>query len=224
MTTLAALSLLIWLYLLLAHGRFWQSGPELAPARPAAAPPVAVVVPARDEAPLIGQTLRSLLAQDYAGPLRVILVDDGSSDGTGAIARAHRRPAPRSCSTAQPRPAGWSGKLWAVAQGLAEAGAADLVLLTDADIVHDPRHRRDAGRAGGARRSRSGVGDGDAGLRHAGRARAGAGLRVLLPVALPVRLGERSAARHGGGGRRHHPDPPPRACSASAGWRRCAAR
>ena len=90
MTTLAALSLLIWLYLLLAHGRFWQSGPELAPARPAAAPAVAVVVPARDEAPLIGQTLRSLLAQDYAGPLRVILVDDGSSDGTGAIARGDR--------------------------------------------------------------------------------------------------------------------------------------
>ena len=88
MTTLAVLSLLIWLYLLLAHGRFWQSGPELAPARPAVAPPVTVVVPARDEAPLIGRTLRSLLAQDYAGPLRIVLVDDGSSDGTGAMARA----------------------------------------------------------------------------------------------------------------------------------------
>ena len=87
MTTLAALSLLIWLYLLLAHGRFWQSGPELAPARPSVAPPVTVVVPARDEAPVIGQSLRSLLAQDYAGTLRVILVDDASSDGTGAIAR-----------------------------------------------------------------------------------------------------------------------------------------
>ena len=140
MTTLAVLSLLIWLYLLLAHGRFWQSGPELAPARPADAPPVAVVVPARDEAPLIGRTLRSLLAQDYAGPLRIVLVDDGSSDGTGAIARAPRRRAARRCSTAQPRPAGWSGKLWAVAQGIAEAGDAELVLLTDADIVHDPRH------------------------------------------------------------------------------------
>ena len=58
------------------------------PARPAEAPPVTVVVPARDEAPLIGQTLRSLLAQDYAGPLRIVLVDDGSSDGTGAIARS----------------------------------------------------------------------------------------------------------------------------------------
>ncbi len=139
MTTLAGLSLLIWLYLLLAHGRFWQSGPELAPARPAASPAVTVVVPARDEAPLIGQTLRSLLAQDYAGPLRIVLVDDGSSDGTAAIARA--------CNDerlmildGRPRPPGWSGKLWAVAQGLAEAEAAGLVLLTDADIIHDPRH------------------------------------------------------------------------------------
>ena len=140
MTTLAVLSLLVWLYLLLAHGRFWHSGPELAPARPVAAPPVAVVVPARDEAPVIGQTLRSLLAQDYAGPLRVILVDDGSSDGTGAIARAHGRPAAALCVDGKPRPAGWSGKLWAVAQGLAEAEATELVLLTDADIVHDPRH------------------------------------------------------------------------------------
>ena len=107
MTTLAALSLLIWLYLLLAHGRFWQSGPELAPARPAAAPPVTVVVPARDEAPLIGQTLRSLLAQDYAGPLRVILVDDGSSDGTGAMARAPAATRGSSSWTAsRARPAG----------------------------------------------------------------------------------------------------------------------
>ena len=62
-------------------------GPGAAPARPATAPSVAVVVPARDEAAVIEASLRSLLAQDYAGPLRVILVDDGSSDGTGDIAR-----------------------------------------------------------------------------------------------------------------------------------------
>jgi hopene-associated glycosyltransferase HpnB len=111
----------------------------LAPARPAVSPAVTVVVPARDEAPLIGRTLRSLLMQDYAGPLRIVLVDDGSSDGTSAIARA--------CNDARlmvldgrPRPPGWSGKLWAVAQGVAEADAAGLVLLTDADILHDPRH------------------------------------------------------------------------------------
>jgi hopene-associated glycosyltransferase HpnB len=139
MTALAALSLLIWCYLLLGHGRFWQSGPELAPARPVAAPAVAVVVPARDEAPLIGGTIRSLLAQDYAGPLRVIVADDGSSDGTGAVARAVRDPRLRVLE-GKPRPPGWSGKLWAVAQGIEEADAVDLVLLTDADIVHDPRH------------------------------------------------------------------------------------
>jgi hopene-associated glycosyltransferase HpnB len=139
MTTLAALALLIWLYLLLAHGRFWHSEPELAPSRPDAAPAVAVVVPARDEAPLIEQSLRSLLAQDYAGPLRVIVVDDASCDGTGAIARAFGDPN-LTVLDGQPRPAGWSGKLWAVAQGLAEAGPAELVLLVDADIVHQPRH------------------------------------------------------------------------------------
>jgi hopene-associated glycosyltransferase HpnB len=136
------------------------------------APPVTVVVPARDEASVIGRTLRSLLAQDYAGPLTIVLVDDGSSDGTGEIARSLTQridtplppagevakrseageglaaaPAPSPGALRQltvlsgkPRPPGWSGKLWAVAQGLDEAGATDLVLLTDADIVHDSRH------------------------------------------------------------------------------------
>jgi hopene-associated glycosyltransferase HpnB len=139
MTTLAFLSLLIWLYLLFAHGRFWQSGPELAPARPDSTPSVAIVVPARDEASMIGATLRSLLAQDYAGTLRIILVDDDSHDSTGAIARgiADGR---LTVIDGQPRPAGWSGKLWAVAQGVAEADGSEFVLLTDADIVHDSRH------------------------------------------------------------------------------------
>jgi hopene-associated glycosyltransferase HpnB len=139
MTTLAGLSLLVWLYLLLAHGRFWQSGPELVPARPTVAPPVAVVVPARDEASLIGQTVRSLLVQEYSGELRVILVDDSSSDGTGATARA-LADLRLTVLDGAPRPSGWSGKLWALAQGLAEAKAEELVLLTDADIVHDPQH------------------------------------------------------------------------------------
>jgi len=139
MTTLATLSLLVWLYLLLAHGRFWHSGPELAAARPAAAPAVAVVVPARDEAALVGQTLRSLLAQSYTGPLRVIVVDDASSDGTGEVART-LGDSRLLVLDGKPCPSGWSGKLWALAQGLAETEATELVLLTDADIAHDPRH------------------------------------------------------------------------------------
>jgi hopene-associated glycosyltransferase HpnB len=146
MMMLAALSLLMWAYLLLAHGQFWRSGPELEPARPNVAPPVTVVVPARDEAAVIRQSLRSLLAQDYAGPVRVIVVNDSSSDGTGVIARSLAQPTdklrPLTVVDGGARPPGWSGKLWAVAQGLAEAEAeaADLILLTDADIEHDPRH------------------------------------------------------------------------------------
>ena len=143
MTALAALALVTWLWLLVAHGRFWREGPVLAAAVPRTAPPVAVIVPARDEAAGIAATLRSLLAQDYPGRFRVILVDDESTDGTGACARAIADPR-LSVLTGRPRPAGWSGKLWAVAQGVAQgvaaSGPAPLLLLTDADIIHDPRH------------------------------------------------------------------------------------
>ena len=138
MTVLAAIALLAWTYLLLFHGRFWSAGPTLAPARPASAPPLAVVIPARDEAEAIEAALRSLLAQDYPGPLEVILVDDGSTDATASIARAI--PDPRlSVLDGAPRPPGWSGKLWALSQGVART-TSPLLLLTDADILHDPRH------------------------------------------------------------------------------------
>ena len=139
MTIAAILALLLWLYLLFARGIFWQAGPVLPTAYPATTPSVAVVVPARDEAPLIEASLRSLLTQDYAGPFRVILTDDNSTDGTGNIARSIGD-SHLTVITGAPRPAGWSGKLWAVSQGVAEAGEVDLVLLTDADIVHEPAH------------------------------------------------------------------------------------
>jgi hopene-associated glycosyltransferase HpnB len=138
MTILAALAVVAWIYLLGFHGRFWQSGPVLPPAEPADAPAVAVVIPARDEAPLIQATLRSLLAQDYPGPLRIIVVDDNSADATGELARALADPR-LTVLTGAPRPPGWSGKLWAVSQGVAAADAP-LVLLTDADIVHARQH------------------------------------------------------------------------------------
>ena len=138
MAALAALALLVWAYLLGAHGRFWSAGPVLPPRALPGAPPLDVVIPARDEADGICAALRSLLAQEYGGPLRVILVDDGSTDGTGAVARELRDPRLLVLDGA-PRPPGWSGKLWAVAQGVAESRAA-LLLLTDADIVHDPLH------------------------------------------------------------------------------------
>jgi hopene-associated glycosyltransferase HpnB len=133
---LALIALLVWLYLVFAHGRFWSSGPELPPGSPCAHPEVDIIVPARDEAATIGPAIASLVNQEYPGRYRVILVDDNSSDGTGAAAGSSPR---LRIIRGQPKPAGWSGKLWAVAQGVA-AGNAPVLMLTDADIVHDPRH------------------------------------------------------------------------------------
>jgi hopene-associated glycosyltransferase HpnB len=147
MTILAALSLLalvIWLGMILCHGRYWQAGPIL-PAAPGdmVLPAVDIVVPARDEAPYIAQAIGSLTRQVLpGGPApRVILVDDGSTDGTAEIARraAEGAPNPLTIITGAAKPPGWSGKLWAVSQGIA-ASTADLVLLTDADIAHEPDH------------------------------------------------------------------------------------
>ena len=133
---LSLLSCLVWLYLLLARGRFWWSVPQILPGAPEATPDIDVIVPARDEAATIGAAMQSLLAQDYAGRFTITLVDDCSTDGTADAAGS--APALRKLA-GQPKPAGWSGKLWAMHQGLA-AGAAPLVLFTDADIVHDRRH------------------------------------------------------------------------------------
>ena len=90
----ATLSLAIWIYLLLGHGRFWQAGPALAATVPATAPSLAIIVPARDEAASIARSLRSLLAQTYPGPWRIILVDDCSQDGTAEIAAGLADPPP----------------------------------------------------------------------------------------------------------------------------------
>jgi hopene-associated glycosyltransferase HpnB len=136
MIFVVGLSLLIWLYLILAHGRFWSSGPELSPADPTELPDVDIVIPARDEAETIGPVIASLLAQNYAGRFRIFLVDDNSTDGTAARAGT----APNlTILTGQPKAEGWSGKLWALSQGIA-ASSAPVLLFADADIVHDPRH------------------------------------------------------------------------------------
>ena len=88
---LGLIPLIIWLGLLLAHGRFWtadQRDDRDRPAEPAAWPAVVAVVPARDEADVIARSVGSLMAQDYPGAFRVILVDDSSADDTAAVARA----------------------------------------------------------------------------------------------------------------------------------------
>ena len=142
LTILAALSLAVWLYLLFGHGGFWRADQRLdAPGDTLDAwPAVAAVVPARNEAAVIGQTLRSLLAQDYPGDLVVIVVDDESDDGTAELARGADDRVVVVGGVA--RPAGWVGKTWALAQGVEAAAVAApearYLWFSDADIEHRP--------------------------------------------------------------------------------------
>ena len=140
------ISLLAWLYLILAHGRFWRvrrlGAPKLPPAKITAA--IAVVIPARNEADVIGTAVRSLLRQTCADSLRIFVVDDNSTDGTAEAARQ----AANELSQAEQLtvlaglslPDGWTGKLWAVQQGIEQAAqlSPDFFLFTDADIEHAP--------------------------------------------------------------------------------------
>ncbi|MER7162724.1 glycosyltransferase [Streptomyces lydicus] len=145
MEWIGAGSLLAWVWLLAAQGLFWRTDVRLPDRRdPERWPSVAVVVPARDEAEVLPASLPSLLGQKYPGRAEVFLVDDGSTDGTGALARAlaaARGGLPLTVSSpGEPEP-GWTGKLWAVRHGIAlarERTAPEYLLLTDADIAHEP--------------------------------------------------------------------------------------
>src|SRR5689334_8290324 len=138
---IAALAALTWLYLLLGRGMFWlgRERDDVAPPAPNAWPRIVAVIPARNEAEGIGETIASLLRQDYPGDLSVVLVDDESTDGTADVARG----AAAALDQAQrlqviggrALPRGWTGKLWAVKQGIAVADALpqppDYLLLTE---------------------------------------------------------------------------------------------
>ncbi len=146
LAAMCVLAAAAWVYLVAGHGGFWRTdvrlpGPADVP-DPDRWPSVAAVVPARDEAAILPETLPTLLAQDYPGEFSVVLVDDGSSDGTGAIAaalagQARGRPVLRVVA-GRPLPPGWAGKVWAMAQGVAAAGDCDDLLFTDADIAFEP--------------------------------------------------------------------------------------
>ena len=135
-TLIGGISLGIWIYLLLGRGNFWRMRVDSpAPGGRGVAPSVTAVVPARNEAAVVGLAVGSLAAQEYRGAFRVVLVDDSSDDGTAQMAR---EAAPGvEVLTAGPLPQGWGGKMWAVAQGVAVADS-EYLLLTDADIVHPP--------------------------------------------------------------------------------------
>jgi hopene-associated glycosyltransferase HpnB len=146
----AVLPLAIWAYLIVGHGGFWlarERDDRGQPPDPQAWPPVTAVVPARDEADVIARSIGSLLAQDYPGRFRIVLVDDNSSDGTARVAEALAAGAhPLTLVRGAPLPAGWTGKLWAMNQGVERATSAGeapkYLWLTDADIAHAPDNLR----------------------------------------------------------------------------------
>jgi hopene-associated glycosyltransferase HpnB len=142
-----------WLYLVAGHGGYWRTSQRLprVSGEPDAWPDVVAVVPARNEAEMLPVTLPALLGQEYPGTLTVIVVDDGSSDGTGEVAARIAAGAgrPLRVISGAPPPDGerWAGKVWAMAQGLRAAGSLapgrdGYLLFTDADIAWEARTLR----------------------------------------------------------------------------------
>lgn len=144
---LNGLACLIWLYLLFFNGWFWLAGEKLENKIAARDewPEIIAVIPARNEADTIGAVLKSHLETDYPGRFSVIVIDDQSEDETGSIIRAFDAENVHIIE-GKPLPEGWSGKLWAVHNGLMAvdkiAPDAGYVLLSDADIMHEPHTLR----------------------------------------------------------------------------------
>ena len=149
---LTSLSLGIWIGLLCFRGQFWRCDQRLENGRGESPqlkgeeyPSVCAVIPARNEAEMLPMTLRSLLTQSYPGEFSIVLVDDHSTDGTAEFAQGMAEALLKrdrlQVIAAAPLPSGWTGKLWAMAQGIEKAETLtrlpDYFLLTDADIEHD---------------------------------------------------------------------------------------
>lgn len=162
-SVIAGLALAIWLYLMAGRGGFWlasvrdDSGPQPALS---ASPSVVAIVPARNEADVISENLKSLLAQDYPGSFNVVLIDDQSRDGTADVATATAQEMNAqnrlTIVRGQALPANWAGKVWAMKQGVDHAGSLSepphYLLFTDADIAYAPdalRHLVARAEAGG---------------------------------------------------------------------------
>jgi hopene-associated glycosyltransferase HpnB len=128
-----------WIYLLLGRGKFWVLREMEVAERPAPRR-VAVIIPARNEAKTIRRALASLTEQDHPGPWHIYVIDDHSEDRTAEVARESSGPEWLTVIQARPIAEGWTGKLWALAEGVAKAESfqPDFVLFSDADIVHAP--------------------------------------------------------------------------------------
>lgn len=143
MIILATLSLIIWIYLITARGNFWLCNQFLESQILKEKPNVTVIIPARNEAESISICLESLLNQDYQGYFKIILVNDQSEDDTAVraenLAREKNQTHQLTILNGKPLPQGWSGKLWAMSQGVEWARQnlqTDYFLFTDADIKH----------------------------------------------------------------------------------------
>ncbi|MFB3815514.1 MAG: glycosyltransferase [Terriglobales bacterium] len=161
--TLGAFATLAWIYLLLAHGGFWRVKTGVPKVDAAGRVPqvravptvphlraavfgakvgttIAAIIPARNEADVVGWCIASLRKQRGGERLSIFLVDDASSDGTADVARKAASTGALTVISGSTLPPGWSGKLWAVKQGIdaARALSPDFFLFTDADIVHEP--------------------------------------------------------------------------------------
>lgn len=144
---LSLLSLAIWIYLIAARGGFWRARERLdgPPDDRPEWPSVAALVPARNEAEVLRESLATVLQQDYPGPFHVILIDDHSDDGTADIARQTAadlgHETQLTVMRSNPLPPGWAGKVWALSEGFRQVPATaptyEYLLLTDADIAHD---------------------------------------------------------------------------------------
>jgi cellulose synthase/poly-beta-1,6-N-acetylglucosamine synthase-like glycosyltransferase len=147
------LALVIWICLILGRGGFWLGREHEGHDPPLRDlhgddgdkwPSVVAVVPARNEADMLPHSLASLLAQDYRGPLAIVVVDDQSEDDTADVVRRVAEGSRRKLTVlrGRPRPEGWTGKVWAQEQGIAYACSLPdpphCLLLTDADIAYAP--------------------------------------------------------------------------------------
>ncbi len=137
--------LIVWLYLTFFHGNFWRVGSfQLPNQSPTARPLVAAIIPARNEADVVGRAITSLLTQQFEGDLRLFVVDDNSNDGTANAVRASAGMLGAgdrlTIISGAPIETGWTGKLWAMQQGWEAASQIKphYFLLTDADIEHAP--------------------------------------------------------------------------------------
>jgi hopene-associated glycosyltransferase HpnB len=144
----ASISFVIWLYLAVGRGTFWRLHPfdddHVKHTQPQSWPHVVAVVPARNEAETIGQTITALLQQDYPGEFFLMVVDDHSEDQTSAIAQRvankHAADSRVNIQTASPLPPDWTGKLWALNEGVLHTSprAPEFYWFTDADVIHHP--------------------------------------------------------------------------------------